>query len=167
MQQIQAVAWSPDSRWIASTSGTEVQVWEALSGRLLHRFPDEWGFESVAWSPDGHYLAAGSWDRTVAVWQVATGHKVLTYRGHVQEQLLRLPKAGLTERAGKRCCSHPRLSWDRKPGMVARWYPSDLHGEFRQDPGLGGVDRQDPPQFWRRVMTFTEQGCGRPMGSIC
>lgn len=97
-EQIEVVAWSPDSRWIASTSGAEAQVWEALSGRLLHRLPDERGVESVAWSPDGQYLATGSWDGTASVWQVATGHKVLTYRGHYQEQAVAsIPKAGLLE----------------------------------------------------------------------
>jgi hypothetical protein len=98
--QIQALAWSPDSQWIASTSGAEVQLWEALSGRLLRLFPYQQGFESVAWSPDGQYLATGSWDRTISVWQVVTGHKVLTYRGHVQEQSFAdTPQAGLAKQA--------------------------------------------------------------------
>ena len=28
---------------------------------------------SVAYSPDGEQLASGSWDKTVRVWQLATG----------------------------------------------------------------------------------------------
>jgi WD40 repeat protein len=100
--QILAVAWSPDSRWMASTSGDEVQVWEALSGRLIHRFPDEQGVESVAWSPDGQYLATGSFDGTASVWQVATGHKLLTYRGHRQgPAFASSPTAGLAERVAQ------------------------------------------------------------------
>lgn len=99
---ILAVAWSPDSRWIASTSGTDAQVWEALSGRLLHSFPDDAGVETVAWSPDGTYLATGSWDRTVAVWQVATGQKVLTYLGHTQGQTFAsIPHASLAKQAAQ------------------------------------------------------------------
>lgn len=38
---IWALAWPSDSHWMASTSGDEAQVWEALSGRLMHRFPDD------------------------------------------------------------------------------------------------------------------------------
>lgn len=103
--EIWNLAWSPDSRWIASTSGAEVQVWEALSGRLIHHFPDQQGSESVAWSPDGAYLASGSWDHTISVWQVATGQKVLTYRGHTQEQAFAsVPHAALAEWA-----AHTRL----------------------------------------------------------
>lgn len=102
---IWALAWSSDSQRIASTSGAEVQVWEALSGRLIHRFPDQDGFEAVAWSQDGAYLATGSWGRTVSVWQVATGQKVLTYRGHVQGQAFDSgSKASLTE-------------WDDRAGL--------------------------------------------------
>jgi WD40 repeat protein len=36
-----------------------------------HRHTD-W-VKSVAWSPDGHLLATGSDDRTVRLWDVATG----------------------------------------------------------------------------------------------
>src|SRR6266568_4771931 len=37
---------------------------------------------ALAWSPDGKHIASGSEDRTVQVWKVTTGHRILTYRGH-------------------------------------------------------------------------------------
>ena len=40
------------------------------------------GFESVAFSPDGSRLASGSWDRTVRIWNVATGQAEQTLKGH-------------------------------------------------------------------------------------
>jgi WD40 repeat protein len=86
---IQALAWSPDSQRIASADGDAfavgtLQVWDALSGEHVQTFPDPAGVESVAWSPNGKYLATGSWDRTASAWEVATGTKLLTYRGHGQ-----------------------------------------------------------------------------------
>jgi WD40 repeat protein len=39
---------------------------------------------SVGWCPDGTRLASGSLDRTVRVWDVATGASVATLEGHTQ-----------------------------------------------------------------------------------
>jgi eukaryotic-like serine/threonine-protein kinase len=39
---------------------------------------------ALAWSPDGTRLASSSWDKTVQVWESATGHRLLTYTGHAQ-----------------------------------------------------------------------------------
>ncbi len=85
--EIESLAWSPDSRRIASTDGRALQVWDALSGGHVQTFPDPAGVESVAWSPNGKYLATGSWDRTASIWEVATGQKLLTYYGHGQVQV--------------------------------------------------------------------------------
>ena len=39
---------------------------------------------ALAWSPDGTRLASSSWDKTVQVWDSATGQRLLTYTGHAQ-----------------------------------------------------------------------------------
>jgi serine/threonine protein kinase len=59
---VQAVAWSPDGRRIASGSGDEtVQVWDATNGEhayIYRGYSDTVG--AVAWSPDGRRIA---WQR--------------------------------------------------------------------------------------------------------
>ena len=37
---------------------------------------------AVVWSPDGKRIASASYDKTVQVWDAATGHLFFTYRGH-------------------------------------------------------------------------------------
>jgi WD40 repeat protein len=36
----------------------------------------------VTFSPDGRWLASGSWDKTIKLWDVATGYEVRTFNGH-------------------------------------------------------------------------------------
>jgi WD40 repeat protein len=79
-----SVAWSPDSKHIASGSNdTTVQVWDAVDGSHVYTYRGHAGpVFSVAWSPDGKRIASGSNDTTVQVWDAVDGSHVYTYRGH-------------------------------------------------------------------------------------
>ena len=66
----EVVAWSPDSRTIAtgSTDGT-VRVWYAdRSPRTYHS--DSSAVLTIAWSPDGKSIATGNLDGSIWVWKV-------------------------------------------------------------------------------------------------
>jgi WD40 repeat protein len=53
---------------------------------LLRSFPKPTGHtnpvNSVVFSPDGLTLASGSWDKTIMLWNVATGEVTVTLEGH-------------------------------------------------------------------------------------
>ncbi len=82
--RVNAVAWSPDGKRIASGSDDHTaQVWDATTGDRLFTYRDHSdGVNTVAWSPIGRYIASGSQDRTLQVWNADTGKNIATYPGH-------------------------------------------------------------------------------------
>src|SRR5712692_6271271 len=81
---VDAVAWSPNSQFIASGSwdGT-VQVWDAHTGAIVTTYKGHSDIVStLAWSPDGQDIASGSWDGTARVWDAFTGALQTLYLGH-------------------------------------------------------------------------------------
>jgi WD40 repeat protein len=66
---VNALAWSPDSRRIASASYKAVQVWDATTGDSVFTYQGhhDW-VRSVAWSPDGTRIASSGDDKTVQLW---------------------------------------------------------------------------------------------------
>jgi hypothetical protein len=69
---VQAVAWSPDGKRLATGGNDGTKVWEVAGGRELLTLQGQTGkVLSVAWSPDGARLATGGDDGTVRVWEAA------------------------------------------------------------------------------------------------
>jgi len=79
------VAMSSDGKSIASANGKVVQLWQTditIDCEDLNQDCHLASVWCVAFSGDGHLIASGSADRTVKVWDAATGLCLHTFRGH-------------------------------------------------------------------------------------
>jgi len=75
---VTALAWSPNSKYIAFTSNAPahgeatVQVWEARGQRPVFIYTAHGSkVTSLAWSPDGRLIASASTDGSIHAWQTA------------------------------------------------------------------------------------------------
>ena len=104
-RSVNAVAFSPDNRWLASGGKDDViKIWDLANGNVLRTLYGHTGnVNALAISPDGKLLASGSGDinderdlgaftqggvvggtddNTVRIWSVLTGQQLQVLRGH-------------------------------------------------------------------------------------
>jgi WD40 repeat protein len=118
----QCVAFSPDGKWLASTSGDyhqkqldaqagEICVWDVASGKpaALRKLPAGYVI-ALAFSPDSRSLALACSDKTVALWDAATLEPLRTYPGHTD------PAKSITFSA-----DGDRLAAGSSSGLVIVW----------------------------------------------
>lgn len=79
-----AFAWSPDSKRIASSTNSQVTIWDATTGKHSRTFTPSGNGASVltlAWSPNGKYLAVGSGQLQII--DSTTGNVIRTFPASV------------------------------------------------------------------------------------
>ncbi|MCP5158497.1 MAG: protein kinase [Gammaproteobacteria bacterium] len=81
---INAVAFSPDERLIASGGDRTIRLWRVNGGPCLAAWRGHAGtVNAIAFSPDGQWLVSGAGDRTVRLWRVDSGQCVAVLAGHI------------------------------------------------------------------------------------
>ncbi len=78
---INAVAFSPDSRLMASSSQGAIQLCDIrtrkpVTGKMCGH---QYSISNLRFSPDGKWLASSSWDGTARLWSVATGQQKFVF----------------------------------------------------------------------------------------
>ena len=84
-----SVAWSPDSRRLASGNGVGVvQLWDATTGNQLAAWNAPAAGDTstrslaqavygIGWSPDGQHVAANRYDNYLRIWEAQSGKSVV------------------------------------------------------------------------------------------
>jgi hypothetical protein len=74
---VRSVVFSPDGRWLATSTGKTTRIWNTSSGKQLHTLTHTLEAESVAFSPDGRWLATNSLN-TTHIWDTSSGKQLHT-----------------------------------------------------------------------------------------
>ena len=84
--RVNAVAWSPDDRLLATASDDHLVILLNASTGVPQRIYSGHTAEvtTLAWSPNGRLIASAGADNTVHVWEAASGQVLRIYSGHTQ-----------------------------------------------------------------------------------
>ena len=127
-----ALAFSPDGRFLAFAvpHDPRIQIWDAAGTKLLRNLAGHTNdVAALVFCPDGR-LASGSDDRTIRLWDPATGAERFQFRGHgLGIQSLAVSPDGKRLAAGDKTGAIKLWDLTRDPRGVA-FRASPINGEY-------------------------------------
>ncbi len=93
--EIQALTFAGKNRYlVAGVLPSAIRVWDTAAQWRARDFLGHDGYVvALAASPDGKALASASWDKTIRIWDLATGRAIASFRPKAERQ--NLPTASL------------------------------------------------------------------------
>lgn len=74
---VKTLAWTPDSKMLATNQSSQINLWDLATGKLKTTFNGhDAAVQAIAISPDGKLLASGGLDQKVKIWNLNT-HELL------------------------------------------------------------------------------------------
>lgn len=105
-EAVDSIIFSPDGTLIATESSNTIKLSDALTGIQLRSFDGHRDTVStLAFNPAGNLLAVGYYKGTIIIWDVATGADLATFRGHSDDDGVRMVAFSPD---GRHLVSHPR-----------------------------------------------------------
>jgi hypothetical protein len=80
--ELYQVAFDPAGDRLALAELGRVTLWDTVEGSRLLALRHDSSVTGLAWSPDGKRLACVGWDRTLTVWDPASGQETLSLPAH-------------------------------------------------------------------------------------
>jgi WD40 repeat protein len=119
--RIASIALSPDGRLLASGTGVknEIKVWDSDFKELLTLTGHNDDAASLSFSFDGKLLASGSYDKTIKIWNTASGRLIKSIFAHkyIVKSVEFSPVENLLVSGG--CERH--IQGDCKQGLIKLW----------------------------------------------
>ena len=85
-RMIMGMKWSPDNRFIASTSNHTIRIWSLETMQQIHEINLHPVYiHSLSWSPNQRYLLSGGSDNIIYVWDTNTWQNIGQLNGHTHE----------------------------------------------------------------------------------
>jgi WD40 repeat protein/transcriptional regulator with XRE-family HTH domain len=138
--RIECVTFSPDGRNILTTGPGEARVWDVATGKTVHVISDDprYVFFRARYSPDGKYFAIAIQDRTVRLYDAATGDQVRVFEHPDTVGVVAFSPDGKTIATGSN--DTKARHWDLATGQIIREFvghQADFNDiRFSPDGGL-------------------------------